>query len=228
MSPSDPRHGTTRGHHAGCREACCRAAINAYEKRTRYRRARGIVWAIPALGIQRRIQALMALGWDASAIAADAGFGNRNQVWMILKGQKGKPCRWVERKTWKAVCESYERLSMRLPQPTTVRKKVVITRTRNLAVKNGWPPPLAWEDIDNPDEEPKGWARTTKPTRADILTDLDDQGAGISRACAELKVSPSALERWCERHDMNDVYARLKSREDAGRTYRNQWSREAS
>lgn len=144
MTPDDPRHGTTRGFHAGCREVCCRRAHARYEKKRRLDRLRG-GRAIPALGAQRRIQALMRLGWMATDIAEEAGWGrdHDNYVRRILKGQKGKPTRWLERATDATIRDVYERLSMRLPEMNQYR-----ARTRAKAEAAGWPPPLAWDDID--------------------------------------------------------------------------------
>lgn len=144
MSPDDPRHGTTRGFHAGCRELCCRRAYARYEKYGKYRRAKGITWAIPAIGAQRRIQALMRLGWTSADIAEQGGWSHRNHVLRVLRGQKGKPCKWVERSTYERICEVYERLAMTPPPHAPHR-----ARTSTLAARKGWPPPLAWDDIDN-------------------------------------------------------------------------------
>lgn len=147
MSPDDPRHGSTRGYHAGCHEECCRRAMARYEKAGRLARLNGGL-AVPALGAQRRLQALMRLGWSSHAIAVEAGLPHRNHVWRIINGQKGRPTVWVQRSTDQWVREVYERLSMRLPTTHYVG------RTRAHAERMGWPPPLAWDDIDDPDERP--------------------------------------------------------------------------
>jgi len=158
MNADDSRHGTTRGYHAGCRDICCRRAIARYEKAGRLARLQG-GRAVPALGSQRRIQALMRLGWTSSDIADAAGWTHRNQVFRILKGQKGRPCVWLQRSTAEAVRDVYERLSMSLPEPTPTR-----ARTRAKAQRMGWAPPLAWDDIDDPNERPHvgtdRWGRT--------------------------------------------------------------------
>lgn len=210
MSPDDPRHGSTRGFHAGCREACCRQAQNRYEKASKYRKHAGIVWAIPALGTQRRIQALMRLGWSSTQIAEEAGFLHRNQVFGILKGQRGRPCRYVERKTARAVGAAFERLSMRLPAPTPSR-----ARTIAMAETNGWPPPLAWDDIDDPNEEPSGWAYqpTAESIRCDALLDLADMGIGLTEACRRLGTTADALHKWCSRNGLSPAYRTLAARE---------------
>lgn len=147
MTPDDPRHGTPRGHYAGCREACCRAARCRYEKAGRLDRLRG-GRAIPALGYQRRIKALMALGWSYQALADAAGWAHRNHVRRVVEGQKGKPTRYLERATASTIGEVFERLCMTVPQGPYAK------RTRMLAARKGYLPPLAWDDIDDPNERP--------------------------------------------------------------------------
>jgi hypothetical protein len=223
MSPDDDRHGTTRGYHAGCREACCRRAMARYEKEGRLARLRDGK-AVPAIGAQRRIQALMRLGWTSHDIAREAGFRHRNHVFRILKGQKGRPCVWLQRETDKTVREVFDRLSMRLPEMTPWR-----ARARALAERNGWPPPLAYEEgrIDDPNYVPVGWGYT-EPTRGDLLDDLDENGAGISEAVRVLDVSRDALEKWCARNGRGELYSRLVARENVGQVYRNQHTKGAA
>lgn len=150
MTPTDPRHGQPRGYYAGCREECCRQAINRYQKETRLRMARGVTRKVPALGAQRRIQALMALGWTSTDIARGAGWPKREYVLRILHGQNGKPCRWLEIKTDARIREVYDRLSMTLAPETPWA-----IRTRKRAARLKYAPPLAWDDIDT-DEKPQG------------------------------------------------------------------------
>jgi hypothetical protein len=144
MDALDPRHGSTAGFHAGCRLLCCRRAYARYEKRGKVRRSRGETWAIPALGAQRRIQALLTLGWTTTDIAHAAGWQHRNSVQRVLSGQDRRPCRWIERKTHETLCEVYERLSMQIPPHAPHR-----ARTRALALRRGYAAPLMWDDIDN-------------------------------------------------------------------------------
>jgi hypothetical protein len=149
MSPDDPRHGTTAGYHAGCRDLCCRRAIARYEKAGRLARLEG-GRAVPAIGSQRRLQALMALGWSSNAIAIHAGLRHRNHVWRVVNGQKGKPTTWIQRETADWVTRVYDELSMRVPTGRYV------VRTKAHAEERGWAPPLAWDNIDDPAEKPSG------------------------------------------------------------------------
>jgi hypothetical protein len=189
-----------------------------YEKGTKYRRAHGIVWAIPPLGAQRRIQALMALGWTGQDIADAAGFSHRNRVRQILVGQKGKPCRWIERRTDAVIRSVYEELSMLVPPMSAVH-----ARTRTMSRRKGWAVPLAWDDIDDPSEQPKG-VRSTTPfddDRLDRILELDEMHAGIDEVCAALGIGRDALWKWCDKQGRRDLYARISGRT---RTMPNQWT----
>lgn len=156
MSPNDERHGTTRGYHAGCRDLCCRRAIARYEKEGRLARLNG-GRAVPALGAQRRLQALMALGWSSNAIAVAANRRHRNHVWRVVNGQNGKPTRWLQRETDEWVRQVYTELS------TTTPTGRYVARTRAHAERMGWPPPSAWLDPDDPDEQPDPGYQELRP-----------------------------------------------------------------
>jgi hypothetical protein len=106
----------------------------------------------------------------------------------------------------------YERLSMTLPPETTTAEKCDATRSRGIARRNGWLPPLAWNNIDDPSERPDGWAYTPA-NRAEMVRDLVELGYGINDACARLNVSREGLEKWARRHDATDLYAALVARE---------------
>ena len=207
MNHDDPRHGTTRGYHAGCREKCCLKARSRYEKEGRLARLNG-GRAVPALGYQRRIQALMRLGWTSQAIADAGGWSNRNHVLRVLKGQKGKPTRYLQRPTAERIEAVYERLSMRLPEPSPT-----VNRCVRLAERNGWPPPLAWDDIDDPNEQPRGVGGVSDDDRVEHLADLVRRGCDLADAMRELRIGRETLRRWCSRHGHMDLYAALARRE---------------
>jgi hypothetical protein len=191
MSPEDPRHGTTRGYHGGCREACCKRAMARYEKACRLDRLRG-GRAVPALGAQRRLQALMRLGWSSHAIAAAAGLRHRNHVWRIINGQKGKPTVWIQRDTDQWVREVYERLSMTVPQGG------YSNRTRAHAERKGWPPPLCWDDPDT-DPEPRGIRDRERRDLHTEWAELQEAGESIEQAARRLGVTVGAIEKAAER-----------------------------
>jgi hypothetical protein len=211
VSDDDPRHGTTRGYAAGCRRACCREARNTDERTRRKRRqVLGIVRSVPASGTQRRIRALMAIGWTSADIATRAGWGTPQAVTELLAVR-----RTVFVATAATIAAIYDDLCM-TPGPSE--------KNRRDAQRKGWPPPLAWDDIDDPDEAPHGW-RYQPSTRLDTILDLIDQGVGISAVVAELGISAKGVERWLERHGRRDLYVTLRDREDKPMTYRNQWTK---
>lgn len=145
----DPRHGTSAGYCAGCHETCCRTGIAEYARglRTRQYLAGGPL-VIDATGTKRRLRALMALGWTGPQIDAALGRARTFTANLLC----GSPR--VNRVTADLVATVYERMSMRLPDDEPTPNRQLITRTRNQARRKGWAPPLAWDDIDNPDEEP--------------------------------------------------------------------------
>lgn len=130
MTPDDPRHGTVAGQVQGCRCDLCREAKRRYEKRRAYEAAHGAVRLVPSLGAQRRIRALMALGWTCHDIAGLIG-GTRAGVRNVLHRDLIRPV------THDQYVTAYNQLSM------TVGPSQV---TRDRARAKGWPPPLAWDD----------------------------------------------------------------------------------
>jgi len=104
----------------------------------------------------RRIQALQALGWTIADIARQSGLYEKTLRNPIYRGTS------VYRATAEAVAETYERLSMTLPDGGYHE------RCRRMAAKRGYAPPLAWDDIDN-DDAPKGIARRSHG-RPEVIT----------------------------------------------------------
>lgn len=206
MSPDDPRHGSPAGHNAGCRcEPCCAAKL-AYDKRRRFDLMQGRDRTIPAWRLTRRIEALQTRGWSLRAIAAEAGVTHNHLV------TYGRSRNRVYAAVFYKIDDAYERLAMKEPRQVTRGEKSGVARTKNFARRNGLVPPLAWIDIDDPNERPRGWCYTTTE-RADMIRDLADLGANATEACRRLKLSRDALERWCQRNGMADVYRKLAARE---------------
>lgn len=100
---------------------------------------------VPALGAQRRIRALMALGYRHSDLT-DA-LGGSEVSYRIAAGRSPL----ITAHTWRAIDDAFQRLSA-TPGPSE--------RSRKAALAQGYAPPLAWDDIDNPHERPRGIRRT--------------------------------------------------------------------
>lgn len=103
---------------------------------------------VDAVGTQRRLRALYALGHDAKSMAHELGASTRT-MWTLLT--------WPEHPQVTAdlrsrVVELYDRLSLVVPPPSRYR-----TRAVHLAQRRGWAPPLAWDDelIDDPAATPQ-------------------------------------------------------------------------
>lgn len=210
MSPDDPRHGTTAGHNAGCRCLPCRRAKLRYDKQRRADELSGKPRRVPAWRVARRLEALQALGWPLRRLGAETGI-RFNHLNLIRDRET------VTLATFRAVDEAYERLCMSSPPMLTPGQRSGITRTRKSAAARGFLPPLAWTNIDDVNESPTDW-QYRPPTRAELLADLDRQGAGISVACEALHVSRDSLQQWCGRTGHSDIYRRMTARETvAGR-----------
>lgn len=146
MSPDDPRHGTNAGYCAGCRNACCRHGHMVWMKRYRM----GVGGMVPTLGSRRRVEALEAIGWSRAEISRQLG-RTREYIGHALRNEV------VQQGTADAIAAIYDRLSMVVPLDAPVRRKGETRKhdaTRTRAARRGFAPPLAWEDIDDPNEKP--------------------------------------------------------------------------
>jgi hypothetical protein len=109
---------------------------------------------VTALGTARRLQALHALGYSYARLEREVGCYGVRSIKDVVHGR----LTLIEAQHAAAVAETYERLSMRLPVATSISESSGITRARNTARTNGWPPPLAWDDIDR-DKKPAAGGR---------------------------------------------------------------------
>lgn len=156
MAPDDPRHGTNAGYLAHRRDdeiACadCRAARVYYEKRRIHDAHRNQPRLVDPTGTQRRIQALVTLGWTYAAIGERMGITG-GAVYRIINRYTV-----IRRAVADRVAEVYESMSMTLPPMNTRQEKRDASYARTVARKRGWAPPLAWDCIDT-DPHPKGLA----------------------------------------------------------------------
>ena len=95
---------------------------------------------LDATGTRRRIQALRAIGWSAKAIA-EAAASAEARIQLISTGEQPTVRQSLAEKITKVFVELHQ-----TPAPTGRSA----TRTKNHAVANGWAPPAAWDDIDDP------------------------------------------------------------------------------
>lgn len=149
MSPEDPRHGTYAGavqHWMAAEPLCdgCEVAARRYAKRRKAELySTGQSRRVPSWRVRRRKEALQALGWTIQDIADAAGI-TFAAAWNA--GKKNE----VYRSTFEEIDRAYQQLHMARPEGGYA------TRTRNRALRNGFAPPMAWDDIDDPNEKPTG------------------------------------------------------------------------
>lgn len=148
MTPDDPRHGTNAGYVTGCRCAPCADASFRYHTRLAFDHANGRYRTVEPTGTRRRIEALMRLGWTQVQIGERLGI-NGEAVRQIRSFGR------VNVRTVKRIAAVYDDLSTRRPPERNKVERLNASRTRNRAERLGWAPPAAWDDIDDPTENPK-------------------------------------------------------------------------
>lgn len=128
---------------------------------------------IPTLGAERRIHALMTLGWNHDAMRPHAG-----NTTHLARGTYKQ----MLASRWRAVDAMYQELSMR-PGPST--------HTAGRAKAAGWSPPLGWDQIDDPTETPNVGGTDTDLDPVVIMRLLSGRPVPSTRA-----EKVEALRRW--------------------------------
>lgn len=202
MERDDLRHGTNAGYSAGCRDSCCHAAKIRYDKTRRWELHKtGEYRKVPAWRALRRVRALQRLGWSVPVLAARLGLKHQ-AIYGIGRGPT------MYRSTFDRIAAMYDELCMKVPDPRTASEKASVTKTRRHAEAMGWPPPLAWDDIDDPNEFP-----LTRPPRMPVRGELGvtaDQW--IDRIQAGQKPGP----HWPERSVREEIVATWQRRTGKG------------
>ena len=142
------------------------------------------------IGTQRRIQALMRLGWPQTEISRLAGCAQR-RVSEILQSKT------ITGRTIYAIRVAYDQLSMK-PGPSN--------RVRIYAERRGWPPPLAWDDdtIDDPNAKPIVARRPA--TFTERYTELIKLGErNEERIAQRLGMNVDSMTDQCYRHGLGRV-----------------------
>lgn len=197
MSPNDPRHGQERGyaaHRTDGEVACaaCRLAHSRAVKRRTHRQHAGSGSRRPTWPLLRRVHALVALGWSQHELARRMGLGDRWTSTATLAYDN------VHASTDRRVRTVYDELCMTLPPTGTSRERASVTRSKKRAQREGWPPPLAWDDIDDPAEEPALVDERGNYKRAELLnefTRLTAAGELPETAARRLGVNLRTIER---------------------------------
>jgi len=130
-----PDHGTqTRVTTYGCSCESCRKAQTRYVKGWRLARSRGVEFVVDSAPTRRKVQALQAMGHSLKVIADEIGI-TRAALGNMLKNDRIRPA------TAARVDSAYRALEMKIPPDNRWTRRIK-------REASGWPPPLAWEDID--------------------------------------------------------------------------------
>jgi hypothetical protein len=96
---------------------------------------------VDATGTRRRLQALVAIGWTRTALAAELCRSTTSLT-------RSMTSEAVTASTARQVRDLYERLWDEQPHHDTDDELAAINTARALAASHGWSPPMAWDDID--------------------------------------------------------------------------------
>jgi len=148
---------------------------------------------IPATGTRRRLQALVAIGWPVSWLAAELGREPNNL-------RRTLTSRSVTAATAQRVAALYDRTWNIPPAPRTRAEHGVVAAARQTAARNRWLPPLAWDDIDtDPDPKPTvGTSDTTPDVLDEIAIERALAGDGIGLAQLTRAEQDEAVRRLTE------------------------------
>lgn len=187
VCPPDHPHGAklTCYHTHWCACEPCRDSALA-RGRERYRAHRDGTWVdpyIPAIGTQRRIQALQCAGWSLQMQGEILGV-RMQSVQQIFRRDV------VGRGVADHIAEMYGILWDQQPPRMTSGQRSAVTRTRANARRLGFAPALAWDDdtIDDPAAEPEGIRTGRERANLDMV---DDVAVQLALAGERVKLTPA-------------------------------------
>ncbi|MDQ0758753.1 hypothetical protein [Streptomyces canus] len=121
---------------------------------------------IDGTGTRRRLQALVSMGWTLNALGPRLGFHPR-RLTDLIHGER------VLASTARRIADGYRTLQTLDPIAHGVPERSA-KLSLNLAAREGWPGPLDWDDIDDPNCKPDGhrksraWIRKRRPAPVDV------------------------------------------------------------
>jgi hypothetical protein len=150
---------------------------------------------IDPTGTRRRLQALVAIGWTQTALAARLGMTVGNFTTMLRRPA-------VTAGTARAVVRLYDEMWDRPAPASTATERARVRTAKRCAQRHGWAPPQAWDDgaLDDPGATPaEGWQRPKRKTwrRADLVAEareLFDLGHDRRQAADRLGVAKKTLD----------------------------------
>lgn len=139
-----------------------------------------------AIGTRRRLQALAAIGWSTKALARRYPSVGTSALDRARCGEIGEPSR-----VHGVARQAYDELWNVRPEGRGAHQQ------RINAQRNGWAPPLAWDDdtIDDPDAEPSGVGISVHSPAKDEAAWRLELGESIDAIARDLGVSAEYLTR---------------------------------
>lgn len=143
---------------------------------------------VPIVGTARRLQALTAMGYTTEELSELTGYAKRTLP-RLIHARKAN----VTVATAETVDAVYRSL-MFLPAPDTTKAR----RARLRAQRAGWVPPLAWDDIDDPNETPD----LGRPVdTAEAVIDLRDDGLTDQEIAKVLNLKVDSVQQSARRYE---------------------------
>lgn len=133
---------------------------------------------VSGLGTARRIQALACIGWPQAALGPMLGRGPAYTNQMMHRGVLMSSTAADFARLYRELCVT--------PGPSEAAKRIAAAR--------GWAPPLAWDDIDDPDETPKHEV-TADVSFEDRYRELRDCGYSREEIAVRWGIKVDSLER---------------------------------
>lgn len=163
---------------------------------------------VPAAGTQRRLQALMTLGWPLSRIQRSC---KASALGRCLTREL------VTARVARSVRDFYDTHWDHVPAATTAQEQASIERARARAREAGWLTPLAWDDdtIDNPDLSPPvavlRAATSHVRIHIDDVAELAHQTATWPELESRVGASRNSIETALTRAGRTDLIRRITS-----------------
>jgi hypothetical protein len=183
------RHGTVSAYYNfACRCPDAREAYRIYRKRAREGRHQPAL--VSSVGTQRRLRALAAIGWDINTLARRGGYEP-----IAIRNWRAARCPRIKATQAARIAALYEQLS---------GTQGPSSRSCGHARREGWAPPLLWDELDiddpavNPHDDAAAPARRGRIDTDDV-THLARFGLPLDVIAARLRVQPSSIERHLER-----------------------------
>lgn len=150
---------------------------------------------VSPVGPQRRVQALQAIGWPSIHTARAAGIHPSNRTTIFTSPR-------LRAATAQGIAAAYEHLRRQRPEKHGLRASS-ITRARQQALAERWPPPKYWDEvgaIDDPDFTPD-----YRKSRLEILAEdahwlMATGGIDRTLAAQRLGVDRSYVDRAFKAH----------------------------